>query len=143
MVISSTALLFAVSEGRDGLGDLNGDGRSNDDVAKLYVFASQATIDIDISVASKHLAIGDSLAAFAVPELQQDRTDLNGDGDRRDTVIHTVDIATGTLSNLGVQGDQPAVVDRTVVFRSIENAEGKAISTETATPRDRVRAPTT
>ena len=40
--------------------------------------------------------------AFAVSELQQAETDLNGDGDQTDLVLHVFDVATSTTVNLGV-----------------------------------------
>jgi hypothetical protein len=126
MKISPTAILFTVSEGRDGLGDLNGDGRNNDDVAKLFVFASSTLYDLDVATTGRNIAVGQHMAAFSVPEKQQGDGDLNGDGDTQDNVIHVVDLATGVMQSLGVQGDFPAVLGNAVVFRSIENASGKA-----------------
>ncbi len=125
MVISPTALLFAISETKNDLGDLNGDGRVNDDVGRIYNFATQSLVEINLSVAQKHLAIGDTLAAVTVSEVHQGGTDLNGDGDKRDRVIHAVDLASGAVVNTGAQGEYPSVIDRTIVFRSIENSAGK------------------
>ena len=126
MVISPAGLLFSVAERRDGLGDLNGDGKANDDVAKIYSFASQSLIDVDVATATSQLAIGDQWAAFSVHETHQGQGDLDGDGDARDRVIFAVELASGSVRNLGVQGDLPRIVGNSVVFRSIEHAAGKS-----------------
>ncbi len=138
MKISPQGLMFSVSEGRDGLGDLNGDGRTNDDVPKAYVFATSTMHDIPLAVVGKHVASGATFGAFSVPEKQNGAGDLNGDGDTKDDVVHVVDYNTGAVTNLGAQGDNPGVVGNAVVFRSIENAAGKVDLTSDGDTSDRV-----
>ena len=43
------------------------------------------------------------LLAFAIPESGQGNTDLNGDGDTLDSVVHVYDASSGTTTNLGLE----------------------------------------
>ena len=136
--ISEKALMFTVLEGRDGLGDLNGDGRKNDEVAKLFVFDSSTLYDLNLPTSARNMAVGNEIAALSVSEKEQGDVDLNGDGDTKDDVVHVVDLATGAVTNLAAQGDLPAITGRAVVFRSIENAAGQVDLNSDGDRSDRV-----
>lgn len=124
--ISDTACVFLVSEGRDGKGDVNGNGAVNNNVAKTYVFATDTMIHVDLA-ASVETAVGDQLAAFTVSERFNGMTDLNGDGDHTvDYVVHVVDLGTGEVRNTGSQGRLPLANGDTVLFASGEGRQGGA-----------------
>lgn len=52
------------------------------------------------------LLVGGNAALFVVPEVSQG-TDLNGDADTSDFVVHVFDITTGTATNLGLAISNP------------------------------------
>ena len=65
----------------------------------------QNTLDVKIRATGRSGTIAQSggrYAALAVNEAWQGNTDLNGDGDALDRVIHILDLATGTTTNLGL-----------------------------------------
>lgn len=81
--------------------DLNGDGDTNDQVVHVYDFSTDVVTNLGLTSGS-HNAFGDNLFAFGVTEFAQGNTDLNGDGDTSDAVMHVYDASTGTITNLGL-----------------------------------------
>ena len=137
--ISPTAVLFTVSEGKGRLGDTrSGDGRDERRGRQRYSSPEA------LSGGHRHRhnpeerpghSVG--MAAFignVSPSGSRAGATSTATETSRDKVIHVVDLTTGVVTNLGAQGDRPAVSGNTVVFRSIENAAGKSdLATETAT----------
>src|SRR5262245_34958906 len=89
------AIPFAVSEPDQGA-DLNGDGDKEDFVLHVRRAADGAVINLglavqDVAGSGGRLGISSvsgDLVAFAVGEQAQGGTDLNGDGDTNDFVLH-------------------------------------------------------
>lgn len=90
---------FEVSESQQGDTDLNGDGDSHDNV--LHVLDICKMTVTNLRLAALWFRAGDEFVAFNVWEFRQGETDLNGDGDALDTVLHVFDFSTGVATNLG------------------------------------------
>ena len=89
---------FMVPESAQGLADLNFDGGVGDGVPHVYDAASNTTLNTHIAAVGVLRLLGDSLAC-TVSEHDQAATDLNGDGDAADAVLHVVDLPTGRAVN--------------------------------------------
>lgn len=66
----------------------------------------------------------DSLFAIQVDEMRQGRTDLNGDGDKFDDVLHVHDLVTGRTTNLALAVRGFRVGGRFVAFQVNEVRQG-------------------
>ncbi len=91
-----------VSERDQGATDLNGDGDAVDDVVQVFdaVTAEVTNAGLDgtgyrVSSHEVGVVVGD-LLAFSVRESAQGRTDLDGDGDPFDEVLHLMSAATSS-----------------------------------------------
>jgi len=91
---------FTVPENGQGIGDLNGDGDTNDEVLHVHRFLSGTTSNLGLQATK--LGLGDDVLAFTVREGFQGDTDLNLDGDRADEVLFVYDPADGQVQNLGL-----------------------------------------
>jgi len=103
--LEESLLLFVVGETSQGVTDLNGDGDTNDHVVHLHDTATGLTLNTRLAGfprADTGLRTDGRRAAFIVLELAQGRTDLNGDGDAGDPVMHVADLELGTITNLGL-----------------------------------------
>jgi len=106
------AAAFIVDESEAG--DLNGDGDAADFV--LHVFDAKQRVALNLGLAAASVCrtvlgppfvictpvspvIGRSIVAFLVGEPAQSETDLNGDGDASDDVLHVYSVATGAIIN--------------------------------------------
>jgi len=100
--LDGNRLAFIVVEGAQGA-DLNGDGDLSDWVVHVYdpITDTIANLGLDIRDARGKIALEGGALAFQVLESRAG-TDLNGDGDLFDTVVHVHDPATGTTTNLGI-----------------------------------------
>jgi hypothetical protein len=78
---------FAVSESAQGGVDRNGDGDLADHVVALYDVATGWKKSTGLA-AHHSRVVARRLAAIAVPESDQGATDLDGDGDANDLVLH-------------------------------------------------------
>jgi len=94
-------IVFFVFEGDAG-SDLNGDGDPFD--AVLHVFDVSTGTTINLGFAAAVPTFGPNQLAFWVHERAQGSTDLNGDGDALDIVLHVRDFGTGAMTNLGLAG---------------------------------------
>jgi hypothetical protein len=101
----SGLVAFIVAEVQQGNTDLNGDGDSDDEVVHVYDTATGAINNLKLAGAGWHIRNDSGLVAFSVAEVQQGNTDLNGDGDSDDEVVHVYDTATGTINNLKLATD--------------------------------------
>lgn len=91
----------AVSESAQGYADLNGDGDTADQVMHVYNLGTRASTNLRLASRSSFDLEG-SLLAIPVSEVAQGRTDLNGDGDIGDVVLHIFDNVAGAVSNLNL-----------------------------------------
>jgi len=95
LLASGSLVFFRVSEGAEGLTDLNGDADKADGV--LYVWDGAAAVTppsgSSLAATSDFVASG-SLVFFRVSEGGQGNADRNGDGDTADSVVAVWDGAT-------------------------------------------------
>jgi len=112
---------FLVQESAQGNADLNGDGDTDDSVVHVYHLATGAVVNTGL--ASGRLIPGDHLA-FGVPEAGQGLTDLNGDGDMLDVVIHVYERGSGAAVNLGLAGDVGPSTGPRIGFEVWETSQG-------------------
>jgi hypothetical protein len=114
---------FRVRESEQGNGDLNGDGDSGDDVLHLHDPATDATLNLGL-VSSRFYSINVEVIVFDVDETAQGNSDLNGDGDSNDQVLHVHDLSTGTTTNLGLAGSLVKVDLDRIAFVVLEDQQG-------------------
>ena len=107
-------LAFEVTESEQGGRDLNGDGDARDRVLHVYEQGSGRLVNVGLAVFFDELGFGfpptevghmgfeAGRVVFAVDEGEQGRSDLNGDGDVDDLVLHVHDVASGQTTNLGL-----------------------------------------
>lgn len=116
-VISSTFTESLVGE------DLNADGDLGDSVVMAYDHARREVINTGL--ASFEYALQDPFLFIKVFELFQGQSDLNGDGDFLDSVLHVVDVRTGETVNLGLAAESFSVTEAgTVLFLVPESDQG-------------------
>ena len=92
---------FLVREFNQGNTDLNGDGDTFDFVPHVYDISSGATNNLEVAAIFTNSLAGD-LMVVEVSEFANGATDLNGDGDVFDQVLHVHDATTGITRNLGL-----------------------------------------
>ena len=107
MFLGGSALFVFVHETSQGC-DLNGDGDLLDEVVHVYDIASQQTTNLGMAAHSfipsdpPFVSVSDRAFSFTAPESDQGDTDLNGDGDTLDQVVHVYDTQRSQLLNLGL-----------------------------------------
>ena len=126
-LFDGTIVAFRVWESGNGFTDLNHDTDTDDIVVHVHNVATGVTRNLSLA-AEFDLRLSRNLLAFRVSELGQNATDLNGDGDTADKVLHVFDALTGIKTNLarspranGVQIDR-----RRVAFEVNETFQGNA-----------------
>jgi hypothetical protein len=94
-------IAFTVDEWLQGETDLNEDGDIDDLVLHVFGMETRTLINVGWN-ASGGFEVGKDWIAFAVHEgLQgEEGTDLNGDDDASDFVLHVFDVKTGTTTNV-------------------------------------------
>ena len=93
---------YTLFEGDAPAADLTGDGDTNDHVLVTYDFSTGVQdVALDTGWSDYTPASGDSMVAAVVYE-GQIGSDLNGDGDLADWVVHVVDIPSGQVWNTGL-----------------------------------------
>jgi hypothetical protein len=103
--------------------DLNGDGDPNDSVAHVVDVATGGSTNL--ALASFNQVLGDGVIALNVPEIGQGASDLNGDGDTNDSVVHVFDANAQNRTNLGVAvGGVLRVSGKRFTFGVDEAAQG-------------------
>ena len=123
---SGRLLVFTVVEADQGI-DLNGDSDSLDGVVHVHDRVTGTTWNTGLAGSSPRT--DGRWVVFRVFEFSQGNTDLNGDGDSVDNVIHVFDPATGTANNLLLANSfgsfgRPGVVQGAVAFASSEASQG-------------------
>ena len=91
------------SEFRSGRTDFNGDGDAIDFVLHTYDIQSGVLTNTGLDASGAPETFG-NYVAWTVNETRQGLTDLNGDGDTRDFVLHVADMSTGLITNLACPG---------------------------------------
>jgi hypothetical protein len=100
-VVSGSRVAFAVSENSQGATDRNGDGDALDSVLHVVDGATGVVTNLGAATLSQQFQIQGSFVAYVVRESSQGSSDLNGDSDVNDNVLHLHDAAAGTTTNLG------------------------------------------
>ena len=116
---------FGVRESAQNNLDRNGDGDAFDVVLATWNAATATLTNIGLAVNA--IVASPSLVAFTVGESSQGGTELNGDSDILDSVLHVLDPATLAVTNLGLEaGDASHIVvdGRRVAFFLSEDAQG-------------------
>ncbi|MBI3848206.1 MAG: hypothetical protein HY292_26525 [Planctomycetes bacterium] len=100
---NDSVICAAVNEVLQGHTDLNGDGEISGVTAFAIDVATAEVRNLGLQLSDRRAmaAIGTQVA-FAVGEIGQGPTDLNGDGDTRDDVLQVYDAATSITTNLGL-----------------------------------------
>jgi len=102
-IIFERYLPVVIYESAQGSQDLNGDGDAEDDILHLFDLQTGKVTNtglagwVQMAVSRRWLAIG-------VREKQQNRQNLNGDGDTIDIVLHVYDLDTTQTRNLDYSG---------------------------------------
>ena len=86
---------------QEKLADLNGVDDTLDRVA--HVYDADAQVVINTGLACSDFWASGTLALIEVPESGQGQTDLNGDSDAVDAVVHVFDAATGVADDFPLQ----------------------------------------
>jgi hypothetical protein len=84
--------------------DLNGDGDTDDLVVFVYDAATDTVSNLGLAVQNYPVLVADDLVVFSVSEIHQGNTDLNGNGNAFDDVLHVFDRRTHAVTNLGLAG---------------------------------------
>ncbi|MBI3843609.1 MAG: hypothetical protein HY292_03120 [Planctomycetes bacterium] len=115
-----------VSEAAQGHSDLNGDGDTDDFVLFVCDASAHRVTNTGLAGGLSSFAMSGPLVAIRVPERFQGGTDLNGDGDVDDLVMHVYDTRTGVARNLGLAatGFDIVMVGERVVFPADESSQG-------------------
>ncbi|HEU04417.1 MAG TPA: hypothetical protein ENH95_04800, partial [Nitrosopumilus sp.] len=121
-LLDGNTLAFSVSESGEGT-DLNNDSDTNDRVMHVYDVAADTTTNLELAAGGNFELDGNTLA-FLVFESQQG-TDLNGDSDTNDSVLHAYNVATDTTTNLEltVFSSNIGVDGNTLAFNAAESGE--------------------
>ncbi len=123
-VIDGNNVAFLVNEFNQGNTDLNGDADTTDtNILHVYDITAGTTANVGLATGITPVIDGNNVA-FAVREFSQGNTDLNGDADTADNVLHVYDIAAGTTANVGLASTQPALDGNTLAFRVSEASQG-------------------
>jgi hypothetical protein len=111
---------FDVGEGDQGDSDLNGDGDAFDLVLHVFDAASGRTTNVGLAGGFR---LDGTRVAFIVGEADQGDSDLNGDGDAFDLVLHVFDAARGRTTNVGLASRFPLEFDGTRVAFNVGEAD--------------------
>lgn len=118
---------FLVDELQQGNTELNDDGFADSDRV-LHVYdakkdAKKGTIT-NVGLAADSIRMSKDWVAFRVSEGAQGGTDLNGDLDSFDRVLHVYNAKTGVVTNVGLVADSIRIEKDRVAFRVDEEAQG-------------------
>jgi hypothetical protein len=118
--VAENVVAFAVWEG-DDLVDLNGDGDTGDFVLHVFDVDEGELYNVGLAVQypegpgiwfpphMEPIQLHDDFVVVPVYEYEQGATDLNGDGDPLDWVVHVHDLRTRTTTNLALAVWEPVV----------------------------------
>lgn len=116
---------FMVSESAQGNTDLNGDSDTSDFVMHVYNASTGIITNTGLSVNTQIKFIADgNFVAFVVRESEEGNTDLNGDADAFDLVLHMFNATTGTTTNTGLAVNNLQMDNNIAAFVVSETAQG-------------------
>ncbi len=99
LTLAGDALTVVVSEASQGNLDRNGDGDTADKTPTILDLSNGSRVDLPYA---SIFATGDErVVVISVQEWSQGLTDINGDGDILDLILHAYDRRHGTLTVLG------------------------------------------
>ena len=124
-VLNEGFVVVRSSEARSGMTDFNGDGDATDFVLHTYDIQSGVLTNTGLD-ASGTPSVFANYVAWTVSETRQGMTDLNGDGNITDSVLHVADMSTGSVTNLGVPSASYNLDGTTLGFLVSENGHGGA-----------------
>ncbi|MEQ8766207.1 MAG: hypothetical protein RL885_19980 [Planctomycetota bacterium] len=113
--------LLDVSESQQGEEDRNGDGDAFDFVATVYDGPNDEVRNLALAGAGRFAS--DRIFLW-LDERRQAETDLNGDGDIEDNVLHVLDPRSDHLTNLEVAGTSGFIGNGVVIFEVREQEQG-------------------
>lgn len=133
IVLAATdeVLFFRVYEPTEGATDLNGDGDAFDHVLHRYDLATASLSNLGLATFGETVvpaAAHGGRFATHVNEFSQGGTDLNGDGDAGDAVVHVIEAASGIVHNLGVVGTPAVLSDLFVAAAASEVQAGRDLN---------------
>jgi hypothetical protein len=123
--VSGSIIAFALMESWPGNVDQNGDGDRDDHVIMYYDISTDSITNT--GVVGRWPAVSGNIIAFSSHE-EDGGVDLNGDGDTEDHVIRYYDISTGSVTNTGMVGSQPAVSGNIIAFTTYELLIGQDLN---------------
>ncbi len=123
-LLSENFLAFSVGEPEQGNSDLNGDADALDSVVFVYDLHSHSLRNLHVATAFEDFTIYFPWLAFSADEASQGSSDLNGDGDALDPVIHLFDATSGEITNLALAGSQPVIFGTNVAVAVSEFLQG-------------------
>jgi hypothetical protein len=115
---------FGVGEANQGNVDVTLDGDTNDFILNVYDAAAATLTNVGLPVT--RVVASPTLVVFTVPEASMGPggTDLNGDTDKVDNVLHVFDPSTSTTTNVGREASSDIlVVGSRVAFLTSESAQ--------------------
>ncbi len=126
--VESGNVLFTAHEDRNGETDLNGDADWNDGVLHVYQAGPARLVNLGFATgpAGFQFAVDGTLVALRVIESAHGNTDLNGDGDKLDQVLHLYDVTRQHTWSAGLASDEPVVGGRFIGFLGMESQQGGA-----------------
>ncbi len=116
-------------------GSLNGDGDTDDLVVHLSIAAAAAQ---NLALAATDVELSNSVVAALADENAQDTTDLNGDLDSNDTVLHVRALGDGAWTNTNQAADALSVSGDVVAFLSPEADQNASVLNGDGDADDRV-----
>lgn len=125
-LLADGLVAFRVQELEQGNSDLNGDLDVDDWVIHVFDAYTGRTTNLGLDAMSSWIYpyVGGRRVAFAVREANQGNTDLNGDGDRIDRVLHLYDATDGSVTNLSLAIDTPVGSPQMILFPVVESDHG-------------------
>ncbi|MDA1371544.1 MAG: hypothetical protein O2971_12395 [Proteobacteria bacterium] len=96
-VSPNNQIYFVMRENSGYPEDLNGDGDTADNIAHVYDIPTDTVLNLGIS-ANGYAPYGEGFAVLS-REVDQGHTDLNGDSDILDYILHVYDSTDGSLTN--------------------------------------------
>ncbi len=99
--------------------DRTGDGDFDDEVYFAYDFAAQAGKHLNLAWGERISVTSDDHLAFHVSEASQG-ADLNGDGDQLDRVLHLLEYASRSVTNLMVEAYEPTFADGKLIYNNLD-----------------------
>ncbi len=110
--------------------DLNGDGDTNDTSILFNVDLGVTPVTRNLGASSVTFRVSDDFLAASISERGQGNTDLNGDGDDDDWVIHVYDPVTQELTNLGLDCYCPIVEGPLLSFYVDEGRQSEDLNAD-------------